>query len=89
MFAGRPVSTWYDSELERLNRQCLPPERIAERFHLAPVQIYAALTYYDDHQEAIDREISAEHAGIAAHARADQSPLAQRIRQAAQDWHAL
>src|SRR5438874_13411044 len=57
-------------------------EDIARDFRLTLGQVYAALSYYYDHQEEIDRELAEEEADIAAHARADNSPPAQRLRAA-------
>lgn len=37
----------------------LSPEEIAERFHLTLGDVHAALAYYYDHKEEIDRDIAA------------------------------
>lgn len=60
------------------------PEEIA-RDHfpvLTLAQVYAALLYYFEHKDQIDREISEEAAEIKAKAQADQSPLARKVRAA-------
>lgn len=64
------------------HRQGQPPEVMARDYSLTLAQIYAALAYYYDHQDEIDGEIAAEDAAIKAHAQADNSPVAQRVRQA-------
>lgn len=56
------------------------PEGIARGYGLALAQVYAALVYYYDHQEEIDRQIEEEDAEIRARAAADTSPRAQRLR---------
>ncbi|HEU5367523.1 MAG TPA: DUF433 domain-containing protein [Ktedonobacterales bacterium] len=58
------------------------PTYLAEAFGLTLAQVYAALTYYYDHKEEIDREIKEEDACIAAQADVDTSPVAERMRQA-------
>lgn len=58
------------------------PEEMASDFHLSLPQVYAALLYYFDHKEEIDREIAEETADIKARAAADMSPVAQRVRAA-------
>lgn len=60
------------------------PEQIAsEAFpSLTLAQIYAALLYYQEHKDEIDREIAEDDAFIRAQAQADVSPFAQRMRQA-------
>ena len=64
------------------SRQGRSPDAIAQDFQLTRGQVHAALSYYYDHQDEIDREIAEEQAEIAARAVADNSPLAQRMRAA-------
>jgi uncharacterized protein (DUF433 family) len=64
------------------HRQGASPEAMAQDYGLRPAQVYAALAYYYDHQDEIDREIAEEDAAIKAQAAADASPVAQRVRQA-------
>jgi uncharacterized protein (DUF433 family) len=40
-----------------LNYHHLSPQEIAERFHLTLGEVYAALAYYYDHKDEIDRDI--------------------------------
>ena len=48
---------------------------------LTLAEVYAALHYYYDHKDEIDREIDEERAYLKARAQEDMSPLAQRLRQ--------
>ena len=41
-----------------VNFHHLSPSEIAERFHLSLGEVYAALAYYYDHKEEIDRSIA-------------------------------
>jgi hypothetical protein len=47
---------------------------------LSLAEVHAALSYYYDYQDEIDREIAEEAAEHAALAEADTSPIAQRMR---------
>lgn len=60
--------------------QGVSAEQLAAEYHLSPAEVHAALVYYYDHQDEIDREIADEAAEHAAHAAADPSPVAQRMR---------
>lgn len=62
------------------SRQGRSPDAIARDFHLTRAQVHAALSYYYDHQDEIDREIAEEQTEIATHAEADDSSLAQCVR---------
>ena len=56
-------------------------EEIARQYpHLAPAEIHAALAYYFDHKDEIDREIQAEvrQADLAA-STARHTPLATKL----------
>ncbi len=65
----------------RHNQRYSPEQIVSELFpDLSLVQVYAALLYYYEHKEEIDREIAEEAAEHAARASADMSPLAQKIR---------
>jgi uncharacterized protein (DUF433 family) len=64
-------------------RQRHPAELIAAEFSLTLGEVHAALSYYFDHQETIDREMEEEEADIRRRAAADTSPVAERIRRAA------
>ncbi len=61
-----------------------PVEWVVENFDLTPAQIHAALSYYYDHQEQIDREIREADEYVALHAIDANEHLAQmRARHAA------
>lgn len=49
--------------------------------HLTLVEVYAALLYYYEHQEEIDREIAEDIADIKKRAAENRSPFAQQLRQ--------
>ena len=49
--------------------------------HLSLAQVSAAIHYYYEHQEEIDREIAEDIADVKRHAQESMSPFAQRLRQ--------
>jgi hypothetical protein len=64
------------------NQGYSPEQIVAEHYPtLSLAQVYAALLYYHEHKDEIDREIAEEAADIKARAQADMSPLAQRLRE--------
>ncbi len=66
---------------ESHNLGLTPEQIIAEHYPtLSLTQVYAALLYYHEHKDEIDREIAEEAADIRTRAQADNSPLAQRLR---------
>jgi len=66
-------------------QQGYSPDQIADEFALTLGEVHAALAYYFDHQEAIDRELTEEEAEIRRQAAADSSPVAQRVRKAVEE----
>lgn len=60
------------------------PEELQVQYpHLTQDRIHAALAYYWDHAEALDREVARQIAEYEAHRRAksgEPSPLQQRLR---------
>jgi uncharacterized protein (DUF433 family) len=85
VYGGKPCIEGHRISIHDIavwHQQGQAPEAIAHDFGLTLGQVYAALSYYYDHQDEIDREIAQEVADVAARARADNSPLAQRIRAA-------
>lgn len=60
------------------------PKQIASEVYpsLSLAQVYAALLYYEEHKDEIDREIAEDLADITSRAAADTSPLALMIRAA-------
>jgi uncharacterized protein (DUF433 family) len=63
-------------------REGMRPEDIAEVYRLTLGEVHAALSYYYDHRDAIDREIVEEDDEIRRLGQADHSPVAERVRQA-------
>jgi uncharacterized protein (DUF433 family) len=67
--------------LDRIAYGLGPEEIHCEHPHLSLAQIYAALTYYYDHQSAIDMTISQQlQRSEEMAARADDSPARKRLR---------
>lgn len=62
--------------------QGVSAEDLARDYGLTPGEVHAAVAYYYDHRAAIDGELAQEAALHAAHAAADTSPIAQRMREA-------
>lgn len=60
-------------------------EQIARDFHLAPAEVHAALVYYYDHKDEIDRELLEEDAEHRARAEADTLPIMQCMRAAIEE----
>lgn len=56
VISGTRITVHDIAALYVLNRS--PLEWIVENYNLTPAQIYAALSYYYDHKEQIDREIA-------------------------------
>ncbi len=55
---------------------------LARDYHISLADVHAALAYYYDHKDQIDRELAEEDAEHAFRAAADTSPVAQRMREA-------
>jgi uncharacterized protein (DUF433 family) len=62
--------------------QGVSAEQLAQEYALAPAEVHAALVYYYDHKDEIDRELADEAREHAARADADTSPVAERMRSA-------
>jgi uncharacterized protein (DUF433 family) len=60
------------------------PQQLHEQFpHLKLAQIYAALTYYHDHKEEVDRQIEeATQLVDRLQSQAEETPLHKRLREA-------
>jgi len=69
--------------LDKLAHGSSPEEMHFQYPHLSLAQIYAALSYYHDHQEAFDKEIQRQLAEIdALVSRREDSPARKRLRSA-------
>lgn len=68
------IAWWYS--------QGMSAEALAQEYRLTPAQVHAALVYYYDHKDEIDRELAEEAAAHAKRAEADTSPIAERMRRA-------
>lgn len=58
------------------------PEDLAAAYGLRPAQVHAALTYYYDHKEQIDRDIEADDAYVRREGQKASSSVARRIHAA-------
>jgi uncharacterized protein (DUF433 family) len=58
--------------------QSLP--EIAGRYDLEPAAVYAAMAYYYDHRDEIDRSIEADRVYAEAFQRNNSSPLQEKLR---------
>ncbi len=69
--------------LDKLAHGSSPEEMHFQYPHLSLAQIYAALSYYHDHQETLDTEIRRKLNEVdALAAQTDDSPVRKRLRQA-------
>jgi len=66
------VATWV--------QQGMSPEEISDLYALSLAEVYAALAYYHDHKEELDRKAAEDDARLAAYAANDTSPLAEDLR---------
>jgi uncharacterized protein (DUF433 family) len=67
--------------LDKLAHGSSPEEIHFQHAHLSLAQIHAALSYYYDHQQAIDAYIEQQHKWVEAMAtQAGDSPVRQRLR---------
>lgn len=87
IFGGKPIIGDHRIAVHHVAsfvRQGYTAEQIAKEIFpdLTLLEIYAALHYYYDHKEEIDREIDEENAELKRRAQEDTSPLAQKLRQA-------
>ena len=55
-------------------------EEIAGKYDLPLAAVYAAMAYYYDHQEAIDRSIDEDHAFAEAFRHTNPSPLRAKLQ---------
>lgn len=88
IFGGKPIIGKHRisvHDIAALIHQGYTAEQIASEEvypDLTLAEVYAALHYYYDHKEEIDRELDEESAELKRRAQADTSPLAQKLRQA-------
>ena len=68
------IAIWH----ERLGRSA---DEIASEYDLSLADVYAALAYYFDHREAIDREIEQSRAFVDALRVRTPSPLRQKLEE--------
>jgi uncharacterized protein (DUF433 family) len=67
------VATWV--------QQGTTPAEIADLYGLSLAEVYAALTYYYDHQVELDRQAAEDDARLANYAAHDHSAVAELLRE--------
>ncbi len=83
IFGGKPIIGDHRISVHDIAdfiRQGYTAEQIASE-EVTLAEVYAALHYYYDHKEEIDREIDEEIAELKRRAQEDTSPFAQMLRQ--------
>jgi uncharacterized protein (DUF433 family) len=84
IYGGRPCIDGYRiavHDIASQSKQGYTPEEIAESFGLTRRQVHAALAYYYDNEEEVDRELAQDEAEIKRRAASDMSPPMQRLRE--------
>jgi len=66
------VATWI--------QQGMTAEEIAAEFGISLAEVHAALAYYYDHRDELERQAAADDARLAEYAAGDDSALAEQIR---------
>lgn len=85
IFSGRPIIGWHRITVHGVAARArggYMPEEIAEAYNLTLSEVNAALDYYAEHREQIDRDLVEDAEDIRRRAAEDTSPLAERLRQA-------
>lgn len=84
VYGGRPIIAGHRIaviDVAVWMKQGMTPEQIASEFPLTLAQIHAALAYYYDHQEELDKQLSEDEARLAAYAAQDHSPIMEQLRE--------
>ena len=87
IFGGKPIIGQHRISVHDIAahiRQGYTPEQIVSEDvypTLTLEEVHAALRYYENHKEAIDREIVEEDAEVKRLAQESMSPFAQKLRQ--------
>jgi len=77
IIAGRRIAV---IDVAVWTQQGMTPEQIAAEFSLSLAQIHAALAYYYDHQQELDKQLAEDEARLAAYAAHDHSPIMEELR---------
>ncbi len=83
VYGGRPIIAGHRIAVVDVavwTKQGMTPEQIASDFPLTLAQIHAALAYYYDHQEELEKQLAEDEARLAAYADQDHSPIMERLR---------
>ena len=87
IFGGKPIIGQHRISVHdiaaHIHQGYTPEQIVSEDVYptLTLVEVYAALHYYYEHQEEIDREIVEEDAEVKRRAQESMSPFAQKLRQ--------
>jgi uncharacterized protein (DUF433 family) len=85
ILSGRPTIQGHRiavHDIAALHQRGETPDQIAAGYQLSLRQVLAALDYYREHQEQIDRDLREDQIEIARRAAADASPETERLRKA-------
>lgn len=83
IYGGRPIIAGHRIaviDVAVWTKQGMTPEQIATEFPLTLAQIHAALAYYYDHREELDKQLTEDETRLAAYAAQDHSPIMERLR---------
>src|SRR5579885_349920 len=83
IYGGRPIIAGHRIaviDVAIWTRQGMTPEQIATEFPLTLAQIHAALAYYCDHREELDKQLAEDETLLAAYAAQDHSPIMEKLR---------
>ena len=83
IYGGRPIVAGHRIaviDVAVWTKQGMTPEQIAIEFPLTLAQIHAALAYYYDHREELDKQLAEDEARLATYAAQDHSPIMERLR---------
>lgn len=84
IYGGRPIIAGHRIaviDVAVWTKQGMTSEQIAAEFPLTLAQIHAALAYYYDHREELDKQLSEDEARLATYAAQDHSPIMERLRE--------
>ncbi|MEO7001062.1 MAG: DUF433 domain-containing protein [Ktedonobacterales bacterium] len=83
IYGGRPIIPGHRIaviDVAVWTQQGMMPDQIADEFPLTLAEVHAALAYYYDHKAALDAQLAADEARLAAYASNDHSPIMGRLR---------
>lgn len=84
IFSGRPIIYGHRITVHAIvvhHHAGMSTEELAEGYGLTHEEVAAALSYYEEHKATIDRQIGADRREFNRRAAADNSPVAERMRE--------